>query len=144
MEKIMSKDSQLQQAVINELGWEPSVDSGHIGVSAHDGVVTLNGHVQNFSQKLAAEKAAARVKGVKAVAEEIEVRLPFDVKRGDEEIAAAAVDRLSWDVSVPRDAVKVTVENGQITLTGKVDWHYQKEAAAHDVRGLFGVTGVSD
>src|ERR1700677_5487 len=91
----MSKDSQLQQAVITELGWEPSVDSGHIGVSAHDGVVTLNGHVQHFSQKLAAEKAAARVKGVRAVAEEIEVKLPFDIKRGDEDIAAAAIERLA-------------------------------------------------
>ena len=140
----MSKDSQLQQAVINELGWEPSVDSGHIGVSAHDGVVTLNGHVQNFSQKLAAEKAAARVKGVRAVAEEIEVKLPFDIKRGDEDIATAAIERLAWDSSVPRDAVKVRVEKGWVTLSGDVEWHYQKEAAAQNVRVLHGVVGVSN
>jgi len=140
----MSKDSQLQQAVITELGWEPSVDSGHIGVSAHDGVVTLNGHVQNFSQKLAAEKAAARVKGVKAVAEEIEVKLPFDIKRGDEDIASAAIERLAWDSSVPRDAVKVRVEKGWVTLSGDVEWHYQKEAAAQNIRVLHGVVGVSN
>jgi osmotically-inducible protein OsmY len=144
MEKVMSKDSQLQQAVITELGWEPSVDSGHIGVSAHDGVVTLNGHVQHFSQKLAAEKAAARVKGVKAVAEEIEVKLPFDIKRGDEDIAAAAIERLAWDSSVPRDAVKVRVEKGWVTLSGDVEWHYQKEAAAQNIRVLHGVVGVSN
>jgi osmotically-inducible protein OsmY len=144
MEKVMSKDSQLQQAVITELGWEPSVDSGHIGVSAHDGVVTLNGHVQHFSQKLAAEKAAARVKGVKAVAEEIEVKLPFDIKRGDEDIAAAAIERLAWDSSVPRDAVKVRVEKGWVTLSGDVEWHYQKEAAAQNIRVLQGVVGVSN
>jgi osmotically-inducible protein OsmY len=144
MEKIMSNDSQLQQAVIIELGWEPSVDSGHIGVSAHDGIVTLNGHVQNFSQKLAAEKAAARVKGVKAVAEEIEVKLPFDIDRSDEDIASAAIERLAWDSSVPRDAVKVRVEKGWVTLSGDVEWHYQKEAAAQNVSVLHGVVGVSN
>jgi osmotically-inducible protein OsmY len=144
MENMMLQDSQLQKAVIAELGWEPSVDSAHIGVSAHDGVVTLNGHVQNFSQKLAAEKAVARVKGVKAVAEEIEVKLPFDTERDDEDIAAAAVERLAWDSSVPGDAVKVRVEKGWVTLSGKVDWHYQKEAAAHDIGALHGVVGVSN
>ena len=132
----MLQDSQLQKAVIAELGWEPSVDSAHIGVSAHDGVVTLNGHVQNFSQKLAAEKAVGRVKGVKSVAEEIEVKLPFDIERGDEDIASAAIERLAWDSSVPRDAVKVRVEKGWVTLSGKVDWHYQKEAAALERRDL--------
>src|SRR5271154_319966 len=129
MENIMSKDNQLQQAVIAELGWEPSVEAAHIGVSAHDGVVTLNGHVDNFSQKLAAEKAAARVKGVKAVAEEIVVKLPFDIERDDEDIAAAAIERLAWDSSIPRDAIKVRVEKGWVTLSGDVDWYYQRQAA---------------
>jgi osmotically-inducible protein OsmY len=138
----MLSNSQLQKNVLAELGWEPSLDAGHIGVSAHDGVVTLNGHVENFWQKLAAETAAARVKGVNAVAEEIEVKLPFDFKRGDEEIAAAVVERLAWDSSIPRDAVKVRVENGGVTLTGTVPWHYQKESAEHDVRRLHGVVGV--
>jgi osmotically-inducible protein OsmY len=144
MEKIMLQDSQLQKAVIAELGWEPSVDSAHIGVTAHAGVVTLNGHVRNFSQKLAAEKAVGRVKGVKAVAEEIEVKLPFDVERSDEDIAAAAIERLAWDSSVPRDAVMVRVEKGWVTLSGKVDWHYEKEAAALGVGTLHGVIGVSN
>jgi osmotically-inducible protein OsmY len=106
--------------------------------------VTLTGHVDSYAEKQAAEAAARRVKGVKAVAEEIEVRLPFETKRGDDDIAAAAIDRLAWDVSVPRDAVKVKVEDGWITLSGEVDWHYQKEAAEQDVRRLFGVVGVSN
>jgi len=84
------------------------------------------------------------VKGVKAVAEEIEVLLPFATKRGDEEIAAAAIERLSWDVSVPRDAVMVKVEKGWLTLTGEVEWHYQKVAAEQSVRGLLGVVEVSN
>jgi len=140
----MSHDQQISQNVLAELSWEPSVDSTHIGVTANDGIVTLSGHVESFVEKHAAETAARRVRGVKAVAEEIEVRLPFDIMRGDEEIATAAVDRLGWDVSVPRDSIKVTVEKGWVTLTGQVDWNYQRDAAAHDVRGLFGVIGVSN
>jgi osmotically-inducible protein OsmY len=140
----MSLDSQLQQAVLAELAWEPSVTAAHIGVTANAGVVTLTGHVESYLQKKAAETAACRVKGVKAVAEEIEVRLPSDTKRTDAEIAAAAINRLAWEVSVPRDAVKVSVEQGWITLTGQVDWHFQQEAAERDIRGLFGVVGVSN
>jgi osmotically-inducible protein OsmY len=140
----MSNYSQLQQAVLAELKWEPSITAAHIGVTAKAGVVALTGHVESYMEKRAAESAAGRVKGVKAVAEEIEVRLPFGTKRGDEEIAAAAIERLSWDVSVPRDAVKVKVEKGWVTLSGEVDWYYQKQAAEQDVRGLFGVVGVSD
>jgi len=140
----MSKDSQLQQAVLAELEWEPSVNPAHIGVTANAGVITLTGHVQDYTQKHAAEAAAARVKGVKAVAEELEVKLPLDVKRGDEEIAAAAVDRLGWDVSVPRDAVKVRVEHGWVTLTGEVDWWFQGQAAEQAVKHLMGVVGVSN
>jgi osmotically-inducible protein OsmY len=140
----MSNDNQLQQAVLAELKWEPSVTAAHIGVTANAGVVTLTGHVGSFAEKHAAEAAARRVKGVKAVAEEIEIRLPFETKRGDEEIAAAAASRLAWDVSVPSDAVKVKVEKGRITLTGQVDWQYQRQAAEQDVRGLFGIVGASN
>jgi osmotically-inducible protein OsmY len=140
----MFNDSQLQQAVLAELKWEPSVTAAHIGVTAKGGVVALTGQVESYVEKHAAETAAGRVKGVKAVAEEIEVRLPLEKKRGDEEIAAAALGRLSWDVSVPRDAVKIKVEKGWITLTGEVDWHYQTQAAEQDVRGLLGVLGVSN
>ena len=140
----MSKDSQLQQAVLAELEWEPSVNPAHIGVTANAGVATLTGHVDDYMQKHAAETAAGRVKGVKAVAEELEVKLPFDVKRGDEQIAAAAVDRLGWDVSVPRDAVKVRVEHGWVTLSGEVDWWFQGQAAEQAVKHLMGVVGVSN
>jgi len=140
----MSLDRQLQESVLAELGWEPSLSAAHIGVTAQDGVVTLTGHVENFAEKRAAETAAGRVKGVVGVAEEIEVRLPQDRIRGDAEIAAAAVELLAWDVSVPRDAIKVKVEKGWITLTGQVDRHFQRDAAEQDVRRLFGVLGVSN
>jgi osmotically-inducible protein OsmY len=120
----MSDDKQLKQAVLDELNWEPSVNAAHIGVTAKADVVTLMGHVEGYPEKFAAENAARRVKNVKAVAEEIEVRLPFSGKRGDEEIAEAAVNSLKWDSAVPTDSVKAKVEKGWITLTGEVDWHY--------------------
>ena len=140
----MSHDAKLQQAVLAEFKWEPSVTAAHIGVTANHGVVTLSGHVDSFAEKLAAETAARRVKGVRAVAEEIEVRLPFDAKRTDGEIAAAAVDRLLWNTSVPKHSVEVTVEQGWVTLSGQVDWFYQREAVEQDVRPLLGVVGVSN
>ncbi|MCW6512644.1 BON domain-containing protein [Lichenifustis flavocetrariae] len=140
----MNNDSQLQKSVQDELAWEPSVTAAHIGVAAKDGVVTLSGHVSSYFEKRAAENAAARIKGVKAVAEELDVRLPFETKRTDDEIGAAAIERLAWDTSVPRDAVKVRVEKGWLTLTGQVDWKYQKDAAHDDLRPLSGVVGVSD
>ena len=139
----MPNDNRLQQAVLDELSWEPSVTAAHIGVAANSGVVTLTGHVESLAQKHAAEAAVRRVKGVKAVAEEIEVRLPYETKRSDEEIAGAAIGRFEWDVSIPRDTIKVTVDKGWVTLTGEVDWNYQKDAASMDVRSLFGVVGVS-
>jgi osmotically-inducible protein OsmY len=140
----MSQDGQLQEAVLAELSWEPSVNAAHIGVTADAGVVTLSGHVASYAEKKAAESAARRVRGVKAVAEEINVRLPADVNWTDAEIAAVVVDRLEWDVLLPKDAVKVKVEHGWVTLSGEVAWNYQKEAAAQDVRPLYGVIGVSN
>ena len=140
----MSNDKQLKQSVLDELQWEPSVNAADIGVTVKDGIVTLTGNVDTYAEKHAAEKAALRVKKVKAVAEEIEVKLPFDVKHDDVDIARAATERLAWNVSVPMDAVKVTVSKGWITLTGQVEWHYQLEAAADAVRYLWGVTGLSN
>src|ERR1700712_5652779 len=125
----MTMDKTLQSNVLAELGWEPSVTAAHIGVTAKDGVVTLTGHVQNYMEKHAAEKAAGRVKGVRAVAEEIEVRLPFEARKSDDKTAAALVQRLDWNVSVPDEVVKVKVEKGWVTLTGKVEWQYQRAAA---------------
>ena len=140
----MSHDSKLQKAVLEALSYEPSVNAAHLGVAADHGVVTLTGHVGSFAEKHAAQTTAAAVKGVKAVAEEIEVCLPFETERDDGEIAAAAVDRLAWDVSVPRNAVKVLVDKGWVSLSGEVDWFFQKNAAEQDVSRLFGVTGVSN
>jgi osmotically-inducible protein OsmY len=143
-DSIMPQDTHLQLSVLAELEWEPSITAAHIGVAANAGVVTLTGQVESYAQKHAAEAAARRVKGVLAVAEELEVQVPFERKRDDGDIAAAIVDRLAWDVSVPRDAVKVGVESGWITLTGEVDWNYQRKAAEQDVRRLHGVVGVSN
>lgn len=140
----MSQNDQLQQAVLAELRWEPSVTAAHIGVTADAGVVSLTGHVESVVEKLAAEAAARRVRGVKAVVEEIEVRVPFDAARTDEEIAAAVIERLAWDVSVPSDAIKVKVEGGWVTLSGEVKWHYQRLAAADDAHRLSGVRGLSN
>jgi osmotically-inducible protein OsmY len=140
----MSQDTHLQLSVLAELEWEPSIVAAHIGVAANAGVITLTGQVESYAQKHAAETAARRVKGVLAVAEEIEVQVPFERKRGDGEIAAAIVERLAWDVSVPDETVQVRVEKGWVTLSGEVGWHYQREAAEQDVRRLRGVVGVSN
>jgi osmotically-inducible protein OsmY len=140
----MSNDISLKQCVLDELEWEPSVNAAHIGVTTNAGVVTLSGHVASYLEKRAAENAAVRVKAVKAIVEDIEVRLPFEFKRGDEEIAIAALHRFAWDRAVPADAIKIEVADGWVTLTGQVAWHYQQAAAALDVGGLLGVVGVSN
>jgi osmotically-inducible protein OsmY len=141
---MIQTDTPLQKAVLDELAWEPSVTAAHIGVAAHAGIVTLTGHVDSYAQKHAAETAARRVAGVQAVAEEIEVRLAFEAQRSDEEIAAAVVNRIDWNAAVPRNAIKVQVESGWVTLSGEVQWDFQRKAAAHEVRWLFGVVGVSN
>lgn len=140
----MNNDHKLKQDVLAELAWEPSISADHIGVTAKDGVITLSGYVDNFWQKRSAEEAAGRVHGVKAIAEEIEVQLPIHIKRTDNDIAAAAINRLDWNVLVPKDGVKVHVQKGYVTLTGTVDYRYQKVAAADGIRSLWGVTGVAD
>jgi osmotically-inducible protein OsmY len=106
--------------------------------------VTLTGHVQSFAQKAAAGRATVRVKGVKAVVEQIEVKLSDDIERSDESIARAAIERLVWDSSVPPDAIEIRVEKGWVTLNGEVDWHFKKEAAEQAVRTLIGVVGISN
>ena len=138
----MSLDRQLQDAVLAEFAWEPSLTPAHIGVMANNGIITLTGHVGTYMEKRAAEKAAARVKGVKAVVEELKVKLHSSMVRSDEDIARAAVDRLSWEVNIPKDSIKVKVEDGFVTLSGTVSWHFQQQAAERAVRGMFGVLGV--
>ncbi len=140
----MSDDRKLQESVLAELAYEPSVTAGHIGVTADHGVVALTGHVETYPQKHAAEMAVRRVKGVLAVADEIEVRLPAQSARSDESIAAAAIERLSWDVTIPGDTVVVTVQGGWVTLSGMVDWYYQRDAAQMAIRPLTGVIGVTN
>jgi osmotically-inducible protein OsmY len=138
----MISDSELQASVMAELEWEPRLDAAHIGVSAKDGVITLSGFVDSYAAKAAAEKAARRVKGVRAIAEEITVRLPNDHKRADDEIAGRAIRILDWDVEVPPGTVSIKVERGLVTLHGEVDFQFQREAAENDVRRLSGVTAV--
>ena len=135
----MRTDAELQQDIMNELKWEPTVEAAEIVVAVKDGVVTLSGYVDSYVKKGAAERAAARVFGVKAVAEEIQVRLPDSQKRSDEDIAGAVANVLDWNVLVPHDRVKVQVQDGLVTLSGEVDWGYQKNAAEEAVRYLMGV-----
>src|SRR2546422_2618543 len=137
-------DTEIQRDVLDELRWEPSINAAHIGVSVKNGIVTLTGHVTSYAEKWAAEEAAKRVYGVKAVANELDVKLPGSSQRTDEDIAAAAVAALEASVSVPHDKVKVTVEKGWVTLEGEVEWQYQKEAAESAVRYLTGVKAVSN
>jgi osmotically-inducible protein OsmY len=137
-------DELLQRRVLDELKWEPSVDAAHIGVSVKDGIVTLSGNVSSYVEKHAAEEAAKRVYGVKAVANELDVKLPSDSRRTDEDIAADAVSALTWNILVPSDKIKVTVREGWITLEGEVKWQFQKNAAGRAVRNLVGVKGVSN
>ena len=135
-------DKEIQQAVLRELEWEPLVKSTEIGVSVKDGIVTLSGHVDSYTKRYYAERAAKRVYGVKAVVNELEVKLPSSSERTDEDIARAAVRALEDRVTVPHDRIKVTVRDSWITLEGEVEWQYQREAAEAAVRHLTGVKGV--
>lgn len=137
-------DLALKKDVESELNFEPSIDPAEIGVAAKDGIVTLTGHVRSYWEKVAAERAAERVSGVKAVVNEMDVRLPGTSERTDQDIARAALDSLKWNVLVPADRIKVKVSYGWVTLEGVVDWQFQKEAAEKAVRKLFGVKGVTN
>jgi osmotically-inducible protein OsmY len=140
----MISDHQLRQDVLDELDFEPTVNATHIGVGAHAGVITLTGFVASYAEKLAAERTARRVKGVKAIAEEIEIRLPSDKKVADDEIAGRAVDILKWRVGIPGSRIDVKVERGIVTLTGDVDQRFQKAEAEAAVHNLSGVAGVAN
>jgi osmotically-inducible protein OsmY len=139
----MTDDQDLQRQVMKELEWDPQVSAAHIGVAVTNGAVTLTGHVSTYSEKLAAVRAAERVYGVKAVADEIEVRLPGTGIRDDSDIAEAIAGVLRWNNLVP-DTVEAEVRHGFVTLKGEVDWSYQREAAEKAVRDVKGVRGVSN
>jgi hyperosmotically inducible protein len=137
-------DSQLRQDIIDELDFDPSFSGEHIGVSVDKDVVTLTGHVESYAEKVAVLAAARRVKGVHAIANEIEVRYPFEGQTADDQIAKRAVDVLKWDIQVPSEAVDVLVQDGWVTLSGEVEWYYSRFAAEEDVRKLSGVRGVTN
>jgi len=140
----MKTDAQLQHDVLAELEFEPSVDASHIGVAAENGVITLTGHVSLYAEKMAAERAAKRVYGVKAVANDIDIHLAGGAQRSDPEIAGAAVNALKWSGEVPDDRVQVTVRDGSVTLEGTVNCQYQLDAAERAVDTLLGVRGVTN
>jgi osmotically-inducible protein OsmY len=137
-------DSQLKRDVMDELAWDPAVSANAIGVAVKDGVVTLSGHLDTFAEKVAVQRAVRRVTGVRAMAIELDVKLAPQHQRSDTEIAAAAEHALRWNIVVPADRVRATVEQGWVQLTGEVDWDYQRQAAYKSVRSLTGVVGVSN
>lgn len=137
-------DITLRQNILDELRWEPSVDAANIGVTAEDGVITMTGHVATYAEKLQAVKAARRIKGVRAIADDIEVRHAFDKKTSDDEIAKRALSILKWDTTVPAERITVTVRDGWVTLGGEVEWQYQRGSAEDDIRKLSGVRGVTN
>lgn len=140
----MKKDSQLQHDVLAELEYEPMIDATEIGVSVEDGIVTLNGRVRNFAELWTAERAVLRVAGVKAVANEIEVRMISGGERNDTDIARTALNALAWNIYVPQDRIKVEVQKGWVTLKGTVEHRYHKEAAENAVHHMAGVRGISN
>jgi osmotically-inducible protein OsmY len=137
-------DQALKQKVRDELAWQPDFDESNIGVTVRAGFVTLTGHVKSYAEKYVAERAAGRVTGVRAIADEMEVRYLSGVDHDDAELARRALDVISWDLSVPKNRVKIKIEKGWVTLQGDVDWRFQKQAAEADIRNLPGVMGVSN
>ncbi|WP_349304725.1 BON domain-containing protein [Cupriavidus sp. 2SB] len=139
---MMKSDVQLKQDVLDELAWDPEVDEREVGVQVRDGIVTLTGNPRSFHAKRCVERAARRVAGVRALAVELEVVLPGDGVRTDADIAWAVENALSWNSVVAAGQLGVVVERGMVTLSGEVDWDYQRRAAADAVRLLNGVRGI--
>jgi osmotically-inducible protein OsmY len=137
-------DEEIQQDVMAEIRWDARLQPNEIGVAAKDGIVTLTGAVDTFIKKWAAERATQRVRSVRAVANDLEVRLPSSAERSDADVAAAATRALEWDALVPTERLDVTVSKGWITLRGDSEWEYQRRAAERSVRGLSGVRGVTN
>jgi osmotically-inducible protein OsmY len=144
MEAAMKTDSKLREDVVAELKWDPQIREKEIGIAVKDGVISMSGFVESHSQKFAAERAAERVSGVRAVANDIEVKVQGASERTDTQIAHAALAALDWDEEVPAEKVKVSVEHGWIRLEGSVEWQYQRLACERAVRYLVGVKGVTN
>jgi osmotically-inducible protein OsmY len=137
-------DTELRRRVLEELDWEPSVDASAIGVAVRDGIVTLTGTVVSYAQKRNAERAAKRVSGVKAVAEDLAIKLPGTAERGDTDIAQSVLSNLRFNVSIPHDRIQVMVENGWVTLDGEVEWQFQKSTAENAIKYTLGVKGITN
>lgn len=137
------KDYALRQDILDQLDFEPSIDANDIGVTVEDGVVALSGHVANYQQKLIVERIVSRIKGVKGLAVDIDVRTGA-AGTADDEIAKRALNTLAWSTMVPADKIQVKVQDGWITLSGSLDWHYQKRGAENSLRGLKGVRGITN
>ena len=140
----MKTDARIREDVLNQLAWEPDIDDRQIGVAVENGVVTLSGVVNSYTSKMAAEKATKKVSGVKAVAEDIEVKYGDAFKKTDKEIAKAVVDALEWNISVPDNKIMVKVDDGYVYLTGEVNWDFQRNAAKKAVENLLGVKYVAN
>jgi len=137
-------DEQIQRDVLEELKWDARVQPNEVGVTVRDAVVTLTGYVDNYGKKWTAERTTHRVTGVRAVANDIEVRRPTAAERTDTDLADAATHALEWDAFVPLDKVDVTVSRGWLTLKGEVEWEYQRRSAERAARRLSGVRGVTN
>ena len=138
----MRTDLKIKEDVLDELAWQPNIDETQIGVIVNDGIVTLTGPVDSYSKKIAAEKAAKSVYGVKAVAEDIKVKFSSNREKSDTDIAKTVIDALKWNASVPEDLISIKVEDAWVYLNGDVKWAYQKNAAKRVVEELEGVKGV--
>ncbi len=140
----MRTDTEIQKDVMDQLKWEPFLNPASIGVAVKDGIVTLSGQVDSYNKKIGAELAVKKITGVKAVAENIRVGVSPIYMRTDAEIAAAVANVLQWHTAVADDRVKIMVEKGVVTLTGDVDWNYQRQAAADAIQNLAGITHVNN
>lgn len=140
----MKTDSDLKKDVLTELSWDPLVPETKVGVSVSEGVVTLTGHLESYAEKVATKRAVERVAGVKAIAMEMDVVPEGSHKRSDTEIAMAVEHALGWNSSVPKDRVRFTVEKGWVTLSGEVDWNFQRRSIERMIRPLKGVVGITD
>lgn len=141
---ITKADKRLRKEVLDELDWDPAIDSENIGAAVKSGVVTLSGHVPTYAQKRAAIRAALRIEGVKGVASDLNVQLPTDSRRSDGDIAEAAVRAIEWNATLPTEHIKVKVDDGWVTLEGIVNWNYQRERSEQAIRYLTGVQGVTN
>jgi len=137
-------DLELRHAVTEELEWAPHLDASHVAVSVRDGIVRLTGFVGSLAEKKAAERAVWHVRGVRGIAEEIEVAIPAVHHRSDDEIAHRAASVLHWDTQIPGDRIQIKAERGVVTLIGCVDWQFQKTEAEALIHRLAGVTGVDN